>query len=118
MNNTINKILFDSGDFFMPKHSKDFLDKYVLGSKKSLIYINNWTFIHFISGISIFYILKLYDKNQDNKTLLLNAFVIHTLWELWQIIIGMTPFYTLRGVIDILMDTIVFMLGFYITSQL
>ena len=54
MNNTINKILFDSGDFFMPKHSKIFLDKYVLGTKKSLIYINNWTFIHFISGIFIF----------------------------------------------------------------
>jgi hypothetical protein len=50
-----------------------------------------------------------------------NLFIIHTIWELWQILIGMSKPWKLTGhsnLIDIFVDTIVFMIGTYISLKL
>ena len=47
-------------------------------------------------------------------------FVVHTLWELWQMLIGMSKPYKLTGrsnVVDTLMDTVFFMLGAYMLRK-
>lgn len=44
-------------------------------------------------------------------------FIIHTIWEFWQMLIGMSKPYELVGrsnLVDTIMDTIFFMLGAYI----
>jgi hypothetical protein len=43
--------------------------------------------------------------------------VVHTIWELWQIHIGMTPIHTLRGAIDIFTDTAMGVIGFVLANQ-
>lgn len=107
-----NNIFLKSGDFFLPLKTKLFLDKLILGTRKSLIYLNNWSIIHFLSGIFLFHIIKYLNNNKTSNTnILIIGFTVHLLWELWQIIIHMTPFQTLRGQIDIIVDTILFMLG-------
>lgn len=116
MKETINELLFRSGDFFMPPPIKNFLDLYILGNDNSLIYLNFWSIVHFISGIIVFIILKALNPKQNNQIRFFNLFLIHTIWELWQIIIGMTKWNTLRGFIDIIVDTIMFMIGAYISS--
>ncbi len=47
--------------------------------------------------------------------------IIHTLWEFWQTIIGMAKPYNLTGrnnIVDSIVDTLLFMLGAYITLKL
>ena len=47
-------------------------------------------------------------------------FIIHTIWELWQMLIGMSKPYKLTGrsnLIDTIMDTIFFMVGAYIVRK-
>jgi len=117
MTETINDLLFRSGDFFVPTPVKKFLDIYIIGSDNSLIYINYWSLVHLISGVIIFSILKFLNPKQNPYIRILNLLIIHTIWEFWQIIIGMTKFNTLRGIIDIIVDTLMFMFGAYITSH-
>jgi hypothetical protein len=45
---------------------------------------------------------------------LLTYVLVHTLWELWQIAIGMTPL-SPRGYLDIVVDTVVGVLGYWLT---
>jgi hypothetical protein len=47
--------------------------------------------------------------------------IIHTVWEFWQMLIGMSKPYKLTGssnLIDIIMDTLLFMFSAYITLKL
>ena len=44
-------------------------------------------------------------------------FALHTIWECWQILIGMSKPYMLTGrgnLVDIVVDTLMFMLGAYL----
>ena len=93
-------ILYRSGDVFLPKSVRDILGRYYVGSDTSLVYFTNWSLIHFVSGVVVAYYTRSY----------LKGFIIHTLWELWQIFIRNTPL-TYRGFIDIGVDTGMFMLG-------
>lgn len=99
-------ILFKSGDFFLPRGIVDFLDKYIIGQDDSVMYINYWSIIHMLSGMLVTVVI----------TDPLYALLIHTLWELWQIFIKMTHL-NKRGVIDISIDTVMFMLGFFILKN-
>lgn len=49
-----NKMVYDSGDFFLPKPIKQMLDKHIYDTPNKLLYINGWTFIHYFSGNDIF----------------------------------------------------------------
>ncbi len=105
---------YRSGDAFLPAPIVNFLHTYIVGNEKSLYYINLWHINHFFSGVffALFHIY-FYPFQSPYTT----YFVVHTLWALWQLSIGMTiP--NLRGVIDILNDTLFGLLGVLITIYL
>ena len=101
--------VFRTGDLLLPDKIVKILDQYIIGSDHSIVYINYWSVLHFISGIFVYLFLT----RKWN-----NAIIIHTIWEMWQIAIGMTKYKTNRGIIDISMDTIVYMVGFLLTDQI
>jgi hypothetical protein len=96
----LEDILYRSGDVFLPKSVRDVLERYYIGNDTSLFYFTNWSLVHFFSGMGVAYFTESY----------LNGFLLHTIWEFWQIIIRNTPL-TLRGLIDIVVDTVMFMMG-------
>ena len=82
--------------------------------KKSLVYINLWHINHFLSGV-FFALLHLYFYRFESP--FMTYFVVHTLWELWQLFIGMTiP--NLRGILDIGNDTLFGLLGVFLVLRL
>lgn len=102
------KVLFNSGDLFLPTPVKAFLEQYWIGDDTSLFYVSWWTFIHFVSGLIVArWVTVRYAV----------GFAIHTVWELWQIIGKNTKYWTLRGQIDIVVDTAAFMLGMWVVPQ-
>ena len=104
---------YRSGDAFLPDPVVKFLHQYIVGNDKTLYYINLWHINHFFSGV-FFALIHLYIYKVSSP--LLSYLVIHTLWELWQLYIGMTvP--DLRGIIDILNDTVFVTLGVYLTLK-
>lgn len=115
----IKKIIYRSGDVFLPENVITILATDIIGSSKKTFYISGWSIIHFISGILTGY-LYLYFK-YDITRYALNMLIIHTLWELWQISIGTSKPYKLteRGnIIDTIVDTLLFMWGAYITFKI
>jgi hypothetical protein len=108
---TVHDMLYRSGDVFLPKPVRDILQRYWVGSDKSVFYLTNWSVIHFLSGIMTAYFLF---QNKTKENIYFIAFLIHTLWELWQIFIGMTPIHTLRGQVDTVVDTVLFMAGVWV----
>lgn len=109
------ELLFRSGDLFLPKALVEFLNTYLVGDDTSLFYINLWTILHFLSGILTGALLVSYKLA---SSYFLTGFLIHTAWELWQIIGKNTPIWTTRGQIDVATDTSAFMLGMLIFLQL
>jgi hypothetical protein len=110
---TYQDILFRSGDLFLPTPVRNFLEYYYIGDNKSVFYVTNWSLVHFFTGILVASFLlkrkKMYRIN--NLEIILITFIIHTIWELWQIYGKNTPIYTLRGQIDVLVDTAFYMTG-------
>jgi hypothetical protein len=106
---TYQDVLFRSGDLFLPKDVRNFLEYYYIGNNKSTIYVTNWSIIHFLTGILVArYLLK---KRMNVYEIVLITFIVHTIWELWQIYGENTPIGTLRGQIDVLVDTLFYMAG-------
>ena len=106
-----NTLIYRSGDAFLPKSVRDFLEIYHIGDDLSTFYITNWSFVHMGSGVLTGYILLRWFRHLPYY---LTAFIIHTIWELWQIFIGMTKWRTTRGQLDIVVDTIMFMIGVFL----
>lgn len=117
----IEKILYNSGDFFLPKPIKTILDKDILGSSKHTFYFSGWSVVHFLSGILTGYLYLYFGYNNDKTIYYYKMFILHTIWELWQMLIGMSKPYNLTGpsnIIDTVFDTIYFMMGTYIAYLL
>lgn len=110
-----DSLLYKSGDVFLPKSFRQFLETPIYGHyDKTQIYLTLWSIMHMISGFLLELILKYYFNLTIFKNRLFIGFIIHTLWEIWQIIIKMSSPYRLtgkNGLIDILIDTIMFLLG-------
>jgi len=109
---SIQNIIYNSGDVFLPENIKNILGKDLIGTSKKSFYVSGWSIVHLINGI-IFGYLYLY-FNYDIRFYTYKLFIIHTIWELWQMLIGMSKPYKLTGrsnLIDTIMDTIFFMLG-------
>ena len=118
-NEYIKKIIYSSGDIFLPESVKTILLTEIIGSMKKTFYITVWSVIHFINGIIVGY-LYLFFK-YDIKRYAIIMLIIHTCWEFWQILIGMSKPYNLTGqnnLVDIIVDTLLFMLGAYITLKI
>lgn len=109
----VNKesLLYRSGDAFLPPAIRQILTQYWVGDDHSLFYVNNWSLVHFASGI----LTAALTPTAWNPFLV--GLVIHTVWEAWQIAIGMTRLNT-RGFIDIGLDTVWFMGGVWLATAL
>jgi len=112
---TLRDALYLSGDLFLPKPMREVLERYWIGNDRTIIYITNWSLMHVLSGILTGYILLTYAPSYSYYS---TGFVIHSAWELWQILVKNTPYHTLRGVVDIGMDTLLFMVGMGFTLYL
>jgi hypothetical protein len=114
----IHKLIYSSGDVFLPEKVKTILGKDLIGNSKQTFYVSGWSIVHLINGI-IFGYLYLY-FNGDSRFYIFKLFILHTLWELWQMLIGMSKPYKLTGrsnIIDTIMDTIFFMIGAYVVRK-
>jgi hypothetical protein len=105
---TFQDVLFLSGDLFLPKSVRRVLEHYYVGNDRTLIYITNWSLVHFFTGVLTAWVLETHYPGYDT---LFTAFLLHTMWEIWQLAVRNTP-WTLRGVLDIGMDTLLFLGGF------
>ena len=105
---TLRDALYLSGDLFLPKSVRTALEYYHIGDSKSLVYVTNWSFMHLLSGLIVGWMLTTYYKNYDYYW---TGLLVHTFWEVWQIVVKNTPIWKLRGVIDIGTDTAFFMIG-------
>lgn len=110
---TLKDVLFLSGDLFLPKPVRSFLEHYWIGNDKSLVYVTNWSLVHFVSGIIVGWILLRYFAEYSYYW---TAFWIHTFWEIWQVLVSNTPWWTLRGWVDVGMDTLLFMAGVWLVK--
>ena len=114
----IHNIIYSSGDVFLPEKVKKILGTDLIGTSKKTFYVSGWSIVHLINGI-IFGYLYLYFKG-DIRLYTFRMFIIHNIWEVWQMLIGMSKPYKLTGrsnLIDTIMDTIFFMLGAYILRK-
>lgn len=107
---TFKDLLFLSGDLFLPKSVRTVLEHYWVGNNRSLLYITNWSILHIVSGILIGYYLDTYQPTYSYYS---TGFWIHTVWEIWQILVKNTPYWTLRGKLDVITDTVLFMGGMF-----
>ena len=107
-------LIYNSGDVFLPEKIKTILLTDLIGSSMKTFYISGWSLVHLMNGIIAGY-LYLYFKG-DSRLYTFKLLVLHALWELWQMLIGMAKPYKLTGrsnLIDTLMDTLFFMMGAY-----
>ena len=122
---TIDDILYRSGDVFLPEPVRKTLEKGVYFDNRESLYINGWTGIHFLSGFIAGWLYLRYIRDRTNRPTLKdnyywNLFLLHTLWELWQVFIGMAKPWKLEGgsnLIDSIIDTGAFMLGAYLAAK-
>lgn len=112
---TLEDVLFRSGDVFLPKPARSVLERYHYGSNQSLVYVSNWSLVHAISGMIVGWVLLTRYPEQDYYW---TGFWLHNAWEVWQVLIKNTPYWTWRGRIDILTDTAFFMGGMLFVSWL
>lgn len=119
---TLREIIYSSGDVFLPKTIRDilgtFLFKYPDTKDNYVFYIQGWSIVHFVSGVIFGYLYRRLGFNPLKYYY--NGLILHTLWELWQITIGMSKPFMLSGrnsIVDILVDTALFMLGTYIVPS-
>jgi hypothetical protein len=110
---TLKDALFLSGDLFLPKRLRDALERYHFGNNTSLVYITNWSLLHAVSGILVGYMLIKYYSTYNYYW---TGFWIHTGWEVWQILVKNTPYWTLRGKIDVVVDTLMYMGGMAVAT--
>lgn len=107
-----DSLIYRSGDAFAPEKIRRFLSQFLIGTNTSLFYLNYWSIIHFLSGILTGLFLIRFTRSIKEYYGL--GFLIHTLWETWQFIIGMSVYKgtnLLRQSIDTVVDTILFMAG-------
>lgn len=109
----IHRLIYSSGDIFLPAKIRDFLSIDLIGSSSKTFYISVWSIVHLLSGILVGSIYK-YFKDPLTKDYYLNMLLIHSTWEFWQILIGMSKPFRLSGrsnLMDTIIDTILFMIG-------
>jgi len=96
--------------FPMTQEHVDWLNKTIY--KDNLFDINNWSLTHLGFGI----IWGLFSKLYPNIFTLKNLIIFHTIfeiWELWTIHLIVDKF-TIQELVDIIMDTIFAIIGFYL----
>jgi len=103
-----NTIWWKIGDGLMPQPVRDTL--YKSWYKTETIDLNGWSFMHALSGAIFAYLFP-------KQTVLMWIF-IHTLWEIYQIIIGMTQIKEnpKEESVDVFFDTLFSVIGFFVVK--
>lgn len=112
----IREFLYKSGDIFLPKKIRDFLEITIIGCSYKTFYISLWSIVHFLSGI-LFGFLYIYSNYFDINNYYKNHLIFHTIWEIWQVIIGMSKPWKIVGnsnIVDTILDTILYISGTFI----
>ena len=112
---TLEDVLFRSGDVFLPKQVHHVLERYHYGGDQSLLYLTNWSLVHAVSGIIVGWILLL---RYPAMSYYWTGFWVHNAWEAWQILVKNTPYWTWRGRLDVVTDTVFFMGGMLLVARL
>lgn len=105
--------VYRSGDLFLGARLRRALETFLVGSYTSPVYITYWSVLHFVSGLLTAYVLM----ETNTKSPYWIGFGLHTLWEGWQVLIGMAHPLRLtghNGLVDIVMDTVLFMVGMWV----
>ncbi len=109
---------YRSGDLFATKPIRRFLETFLYGSYNDTVYVTYWSIMHMISGIVFAKIVTLWKFTNQPY---LVGFLVHTVWELWQVWIGMskpTSFVGHNNIVDTILDTGFFMAGIWIGFRL
>ena len=104
--------LYRSGDLFLGERARRFLETFLLGNYSTPVYITYWSVLHLLSGVAFAYVCAQYSLQSPYVL----GFLVHGAWELWQIAIGMSHPLRLtghNGLVDILMDTLLFLVGMW-----
>jgi VanZ family protein len=110
-----SKILLNSGDVFLPPRVKRVLTTFLYNTPNNSFYINGWSILHLLSGILIGLLYLFLGK--EETTFYVHLLIIHTIWELWQVFIGMAKPWRRTcdsNLIDSIVDTVMFMMGAYV----
>ena len=110
-----SKILLNSGDAFLPMRVKGVLNTFLYNTPNNSFYINGWSILHLLSGILLGLLYLFLGK--EETTFYFHLFILHTIWELWQVFIGMAKPWRRTGdsnLIDSIVDTGMFMMGAYV----
>ena len=114
-----DSLVYRSGDAFAPERIREKLFEYIIGGPNTLFYLNYWSIIHMLSGVLCGVLIHKLGGFVSGINYYAIGLIIHTLWELWQMLIGMSIYkgkYALRQWIDTLVDTIMFIGGMFIYS--
>jgi hypothetical protein len=110
MQEQIENTFWKTRDLFLPYELRKFLGHYYIGNDKSTFYITNWSIVHFISGMILaFFLFFVYGKNVQR--IFIMVFLLHTIWEAFQLYVHNTDNKTFRDKLDIVVDTCMSMLG-------
>ena len=86
----------------LPRSILRFLETYIIGNDQTIVYISFWSVFHLVMGVvTALYITSSY----------WTGFLLHSVAELYQILVKNTPIHTVRGQLDVLMDTTMFLIG-------
>jgi hypothetical protein len=110
----VNKdsLFYRSADAFMPHDTRKKLEKWIVSGEDW--YINYWSLIHMLTGYIYGILLR---KKLKNFQYYLYAFIIHSIWEYWQIYVGNTIVKNHKiGQNDVIIDTIFFMFGVFLAK--
>lgn len=110
-----SKILLNSGDVFLPMRVKSVLNTFLYNTPNNSFYINGWSILHLLSGILLGLLYLFLGK--EETTFYFHLLILHTIWELWQVFIGMAKPWRRTGdsnLIDSVADTVMFMMGAYV----
>lgn len=106
------------GDLLVPDPINRGLSTYILGNDQTQIYISLWSVNHLLSGILVGYVLRYHTDIHTRKNRYMTGFIIRALWELFQIAVENTELTNLRGQMDVVMDTVLFMVGMMLVEEM
>jgi len=105
--NIFNRIMPDDFEEYLAKKHYD----------KNNVYINNWHFMHFYSGILFGGIILYFYRRITVESFLFKVIAFHSIWEGFQILIEETE-NRLKSIPDILIDTLFFTIGSLIVFEM
>lgn len=107
----LQDVLMLSGDLFLPQPLLKVMRIYLVGGPTTLVYIWVWSLMHIVLGFFMAWLLY------PRPDAYWEGFLWHTLWEIWQLLVKNTE-WNLRGAIDTVMDTMLFLAGMWVFYRL